>query len=89
VASCRDSGKISKTLSLQRFDQGQDWFLQLSVKDSTSKENMTMGLPVTGAELHTLKTLSEVPTPALLQKSCSAIIMIIRWDSACILMLLL
>lgn len=84
--SCRDSGKISKTLSLQRFDQGQDWFLQLSVKDSTSKENMTMGLPVTGAELHTLKTLSEVTT--FLQNFHRAILTLIRGNSSCICMLL-
>lgn len=59
----RDSGKIAKTLSLQRFDQGQDWYLQLAVKDSASKENSaTMGLPISGAELYTLKTLSEVST---------------------------
>ena len=60
----RDSGKIAKTLSLQRFDQGQDWYLQLAVKDSASKDgSATMGLPITGAELYTLKTLSEVSRP--------------------------
>ena len=67
----RDSGKISKTLQLQRFDQGQDWYLQLAVKDSAGKEgSATMGLPITGAELYTLKTLSEVsPYYLLAQKS--------------------
>ncbi|CAL8463140.1 g2674 [Coccomyxa elongata] len=62
-----DSGKIAKTLSLQRFDQGQDWYLQLAVKDSASKENSaTMGLPISGSELYTLKTLSEFLIPRLL-----------------------
>ncbi|BDA47856.1 Single-stranded DNA-binding protein WHY2, mitochondrial [Coccomyxa sp. Obi] len=62
-----DSGKIAKTLTLQRFDQGQDWYLQLAVKDSFSKEgSTTMGLPITGAELYTLKTLSEFLIPRLL-----------------------
>jgi hypothetical protein len=57
----RDDGKISKTLSLQRFDQGGDWFLQLSVQDSINKDgSMKIGLPITGSELYTLKTLAEV-----------------------------
>ena len=64
MLSCRDDGKISKTLSLQRFDQGGDWFLQLSVQDSANKDgSMKIGLPITGSELFTLKTLAEVNIP--------------------------
>ena len=70
---CRDDGKISKTLSLQRFDQGGDWFLQLSVQDSINKDgSMKIGLPITGSELYTLKTLAEVtaPAPLLIRRLC-------------------
>ena len=57
----RDGGKISKTLSLQRFEFGQDWFLQLAVTDSANQEgSVKLGLPLTGPELFTLKTLAEV-----------------------------
>ena len=58
---CRDGGKISKTLTLQPLGEKGDWFLGLDVKDATNRENsVKLGLPITGAELHTMKTLSEV-----------------------------
>ena len=58
---CRDDGKISKTLTLQPLGEKGDWFLGLDVKDATNRDNsIKLGLPITGAELHTMKTLSEV-----------------------------
>ncbi len=61
VHLCRDGGKISKTLTLQPLGEKGDWFLGLDVKDATNRENsVKLGLPITGAELHTMKTLSEV-----------------------------
>ena len=58
---CRDDGKISKTLTLQPLGEKGDWFLGLDVKDATNRDNsVKLGLPITGAELHTMKTLSEV-----------------------------
>ena len=61
VHLCRDGGKISKTLTLQPLGEKGDWFLGLDVKDATNRDNsVKLGLPITGAELHTMKTLSEV-----------------------------
>ena len=68
----RDSGKIAKTLTLQKFEQGQDWYLQLSVKDASTKENsVSMGLPISGPELYTLKTLAEVSLTICLHRQSS------------------
>ncbi|CAK0784950.1 hypothetical protein CVIRNUC_008155 [Coccomyxa viridis] len=61
-----DGGKISKTLTLQLLGEKGDWFLGLDVKDATNRENsVKLGLPITGAELHTMKTLSEFLIPRL------------------------
>lgn len=59
--ACSEDGKVSKTLTLQPLGEKGDWFLGLDVKEAANKENsMRLGVPLTGAELHTVKTLSEV-----------------------------
>ena len=65
-APCREDGKIAKTLKLNPLGEKGDWYLGLEVKDSVYKENsVKLGVPLSRAELHVIRNLSEVTWPLL------------------------